>query len=366
MSNVVKAVEAGVLLGAVTTLLLVGCGGGGGGSSGSPASTVVSNAFVSALTDGVGLRRLSLSASPVVATISIATAGASGSYMASDIGIELNGNTWQTRAQVVTDYFLNSSGVWYDNTSEMPFTPNSDGTITVDGDKLTMVAVDLSGVTIKTGASYRLVNPAIAGGSAVINVGAMPISSASAVYPAGSTSWITTGLVYLTDQYHVGADSTQQIKTPTANLTALDFAGASTFTLSNPLCLPGEALVYSATQPATANTARYDVYLGSCAAVAGTATKWGTVDLAYKTVLTQSVAQFANYTGALAGVFTMSIGGVVYPAVVAVVNGGVWFGYMTPAGTATDVMSANVATQTGWLNKTAMDAVTTAAGLQNF
>lgn len=365
MRNVGKAVEAGVMLVAVSALLLAGCGGGGGGSR----TTATPNAFVTALTDGVGLRSLMLEASPVRATVVMATAGPSGSYSLSGTEKALNGNAWQTYTPVVTDYFLSHTGTWYDNTTgDASVTVNSDGTLNADGDAVTMVSVDLSNANIKTGARYRLVNPAITGGSAVVSVGAMPISSASAVYPAGSTAWIGVGLVYSMDQYQVGAGTSEQIKTPSGDLATLDFGAASTYISSNPLCLPsGAMLVYSVTQPApTNNTAHFDVYLGSCAAISS-GTLWGAVDLTYKTVLGQSIAQFSNYTGGLTGVFSETLGGVVEPAFVAVVNNKVRFGHVLPARSSLDAMNATRGTTgSANFNKTAMDAVTAAAGLPSF
>ncbi len=368
LCNVGKAVEAGLMLVAVSSLLLVGCGGGGGG--GNAGVNTTTNAFITALTDGVGLRSLSLGASPVVATVNMATAGPAGSYTVTGSEKVLSGSAWQARASVVTDYFLSASGTWVDNTAPSVLTPNGDGTVTVDGIiKGTLVAVDMSGKDLNAGASYNLVNPAISGGSAVVRVGAMPSIPPGSTYPAGSVAWITTGAGYLADYYSLGVSAPLQVKTPAGNLTALNLADASSFTLSNPLCSVNVRLVYSATQPAPANYARFDVYpMTGCAAIAA-GTPDGTVDLTYKTVRTQPVAQFSNYTGSVANAWIFSIvaAGNVEPAFVAVVNGGVWPGYMFPAGTVGDLLvAASGSLQVSGFNKTAMDAITTAARLPNF
>jgi len=363
MRNVGKAVEAGVILVAISTLLLVGCGGGG--SAGSPSTGTAPNAFIAALTDGVGLRSLTPAASPVVATVVMATAGAAGTYTMALVPKTWTGAAWQAKPATVTGYYLNSSGTWVEDSAIVPFTANADGLVYPDGEAEAWVAVDLSGAKIKTGTTYNLVDPAISGGSAVISVGAMPISSATATYPKGATAWIGTKFTYLQDDYSVYNLSTP-IKSLTGNLTTLNFADASSYNASNPLCFYSYQLVFSASQPAT-NTATFDVYQSTCNASVTMTTKRGTVDLIYKTVRTQTVAEFSNYTGSLAGAFSQVSGSIVMPYFLAPIKGSVWNGDKTPAGTNEDVLMANGSmTQVGFLNKTAMDAVTTTVGLPSF
>lgn len=365
MRNVGKAAGAGVMLVGVSAMLLVGCGGGG--SSGTTGGGAAPNAFIAALTDGVGLRSLTPATSPVVATILTVTPGASGSYSRALVEKTWSGSAWQAKPATLTSYYLNSSGTWVGNTVPVHFTANADGLVYPDGEAEAWVAVDISGSKIKTGTTYNLVDPAISGGSAVISVGAIPVTSTTATYPPGSKAWIGTKFTYLQDSYSVYNLSTP-IKSLAGNLTTLNFADASSYNASNPLCYGGLQLVYSATQSATANTATFDVYsAATCDANAASTMKHGTVDLIYKTVRTQTVAEFSNYQGSLSGWFSQVSGSIVMPNFLAPINGSVWRGQKTPAGTNQDVLMANGSMRlVGLLNKTAMDAVTTTVGLPAF
>jgi hypothetical protein len=365
MRNLGKAAEAGVMLVGVSAMLLVGCGGGG--SSGATGGGAAPNAFIAALTDGVGLRSLTPATSPALATILTVTLGASGSYSMARVEKTWSGSAWQVKPATLTSYYLNSSGTWVGNTVPVHVTANADGLVYPDGETEAWVAVDISGAKIKTGTTYNLVDPAISGGSAVISVGAIPVTSTTAIYPTGSTAWIGTKFTYVQDDYSV-YNLSKPIKSLAGNLTTLNFADASSYNASNPLCYGGVQLVYSATQSATANTATFDVYwAATCDATAATTTKYGTVDLIYKTVRTQTVAEFSNYTGSFTGTFSQVSGSVVITYFPAPINGSVWSGDKTPAGTNQDVLMANgFMTQVGLLNKTAMDAVTTTVGLPSF
>jgi hypothetical protein len=362
-----KAVEVGVMLAAVSTLVLVGCGGGGGSSA--PAATTP-NGFVAALTDGVGLRGLSLATNPVVATVVTGVPGASGSYTMRLDQKTWSGSVWHSFSATPSGYNLYPSGAWVDDTVPATFTPGAADTIVIEGDAETWLAVDLAGATIKTGTTYNLVDPAITGGSAVISVGAMDnVTSTTAIYPAGSKAWIGINLTYGLDYYEVYNITTPiQTPTPTGNLTSLNFADANSYTSSNPLCYSGYTLVYSAS-PA-ANTARFDVYpSATCVAIPGGATRVGTVDMTYKTVRTQSIAEFSNYSGGTAGFgpFSHTSGTVVMPRFFALINGVVYSGLKWPAGTKENVLMANgYMKPTDLLNKTAMDAVVAAVGLSSF
>jgi hypothetical protein len=307
---------------------------------------------------------LDVNASPAIATVVTATDGASSSYTMVRNRKTWNGSAWQPKSASATSYSLSSSGTWDDGTVSPIITANADGSITSNGENQVWMAVDLSGVKIKTGTTYNLVDPAITGGSAVINVGTMPIASTTATYPAGSRTWIGIKLTYVWDRYEVYYLMLPMM-TRAGNLTSLNFADVSSYTLSNPLCLGGFNLVYSSTP--TANTATFNVYQGGCAVIAGGTAIYGTVDLTYKTVRTQAVAEFSNYVGGPQATFIQTTGSIQMPSFLALINGTVWRGVKTPAGTNEDVLMANgFMTQAGLFNKTAMDEVMAQAGKPSF
>ena len=360
--SVRKAVEIGVLVAAVSALMLAGCGGGGG----SAGKSSVGNGFIAALTDGVGLRTLSLVANPTEATVLTATAVTSDTYEFVSNKKTWQGSSWQAASATVTGYSLSLAGIWVNNTVSPRITSKTVDSITIEGEVLTMLAVDLSGARIQAGKDYNLIDPAISGGSAVINVGALAIPSASAVYPAGSKAWIGINQTYAQDEYSVYYLAFS-IQTPTAKLTSLNFSDAVSYTTSSPLCYGGIRLVY-VSSPAT-DTARFDVYpsLSNCIAVSLGTISDGTVDITYKLARTQPVAEFSNYTGTGTSWFSDVSGTIVMPAFMALINGEVYHGTKVPAGTNENVLMANGNRKpTGLLNKTAMDAVMTAVGAPSF
>lgn len=364
MRNVSKAAEAGVMIVAVFALMLAGCGGGGG----SAGKSTISNDFIAALTDGVGLRALSLTTNPVEAMVVTATASTSGSYAMVINQKTRSGSSWQAASATASGYILSSAGVWVKDTEPMIFAAKTVDSITSEGEVQTWLAVDLSGAKIQAGKDYNLIDPAIGGGSAVLSVGALAIPSASAVYPAGSKAWIGINMTYSRDYYSVYAYGlTMPVQTPAGNLTSLNFSDAVSYTASNPLCLGGPRLVY-VSSPAT-NMAHFDVYSdqGTCTAIAVGTTPTGSIDLTYKLARTQPVAEFANYNGPTTNWFSQVSGTVVMPTFLALINGRVYHGSMSPAGTNENVLMANgYMKQNGLLNKTAMDAVMAAVGAPSF
>lgn len=406
-----KTTEAGLIVTALAALFLAGCGGGGGGGSsttststggtgGSTAgnTTGISNAYITALTDGVGLRSFSLGitglAQPVGAILT-ATASTGGSYSISTNNYVYTPTSW-TASTTPTYYSLDSAGNWVASTTPFLVTPNADGTVTLDTADLgaavsaTAVAIDLSGSKLTTGTTYKLVNAAIPTGSAVVSVGAAPsmdsngnwiaaassVISPTATYPAGSTLWALTGVTSKLDAYSVYPTQAyyHNVKTPAGTLTSISLATANTFTTAAPLCYGNNnfQLVYSATQPVTANTARFDVYINNnkatCPAIAGGATSFGKVDLVFSTVRTQVLAEFTNYTTASVISDPFNHGSVAYPlpTILASVNGALCAGTKIPTGRVFDAESASRGSMGGNLNKTAMDAIMTAAGITKF
>lgn len=364
--NIRKAVETGVMSVAVSALMLAGCGGGGGGAG----ASAINNNFIAALTDGVGLRMVRLTANPAIATVVTATAHTSGSYEMVLNEKAWSGSTWQVASAAASapGYNLNAAGTWVKDSEPMLFAAKTVDSITSEGETQTWLAVDLSGARIQAGQNFNLVDPAISGGSAVLSVGAVAIPSASAVYPAGSNAWIGIGLTYAQDFYSVSSyGMTMPAQTPAGKLASLNFSDAVNFTTDNPLCLGWTTLVY-ASSPAT-NTAHFNVYNAqvNCTAIAGGTTPSGSVDLTYQLARTQPVAVFANYTGSATNAFSYVSGTVVMPTFLALINGGVYHGSMYTAGTNKNVLMANGYTrQNGLLNKTAMDAAMAALGVPSF
>ncbi len=247
------------------------------------------------------------------------------------------------------------------------------------------------------------------GGAAMFN-NAIP---ATAVYPAGSIDWLLTGGVSSQDSYAVldasrapfatnnssaPYSSTNVVSTPISTLTNnLNVANAPVFTLSNPLCFDNLELVYSATQPAPAiaNSARFDVYTQSmnmnaagaytCTIIntvtppAGytTNTLLGSVDANFLTVRTQAITRFVSFVVAAGSAVTSPFtstdtyqAAIQHETFLAVVYGGLKSGLMQTTGWSSDLdaigRSNNNGSITGELNKTAMDAVMTAAGIALF
>ncbi len=237
--------------------------------------------------------------------------------------------------------------------------------------------------------------------------------SANAVYPAGSIDWLLTGGVssqdsyaildasrapFLTNNSSASYSTSNAVSTPISMLiNNLNVANASVFTASNPLCFDNLELVYSATQPvpAIANSARFDVYtqsmnmsaagaytcvtINTVTAPAGytTNTPLGTVDADFMTVRTQAITRFSNFVATagspLASPFFTTDpfqAAIKHETFLAVVNGGLKSGLMQTAGWSADLdaisRSNGGGNITGRLNKTAMDAVMTAAGLPLF
>lgn len=404
-----KTTEAGLIVTALAALFLAGCGGGGGGGSGATSTstggtggtttsttTGISNAYLTELSNGIGLRYFSAGVSGVagalpIGTIITATAAAGGSYTVNFNPSTYSPSSWTPKT--TSNYFLNSAGNWVTDTTTTTMTPNADGTITFDIAELggpvssTAVAVDLSGLKLNTGATYKLINPAIPTGSAVVSVGVAPaiaangngvaaassVIPATATYPTGSAIWLETGVALNQNAYAVyPTQSYFSVRTPAGTLASISLATANTFTTASPLCYGNNnlQLVYSATQPATANTARFDVYINNnmatCPAVAVGATIFAKVDMLFSTVRTQAIAEFTNYSLPGTSPFNMGNASFPYPAFLATVNGVLYTGIKTPSGRSFDAENASLGKLGGYFNKTAMDAIMTAAGITKF
>lgn len=399
-----KATEIGLMSLALSVLFLAGCGGGGGGASGSSSNgaAVTVSPYVAALADGIGLRRFMVGTAassgvsamlPLGITIT-ATSGANGSYALTLAGHAYAAPSW-TAYNTPEAYYLNAAGSWVPDTmmTAATLTPNADGTMTRNfagiGSITGMpVAVDLSGFKITAGTFLRLNNAAVPAASSVVRVGAIPafdvngnssngtpgVIPATATYPAGSKVWVWVNTAEAQDTYAAYANTFYGANTPAGNLASISFATSNTFTASNPLCYynGNYRLVYAATQPATANTARFDVYGGNapgCTAVAGGSIPFGTIDLVFVTVRTQTIALFSNFTSAtmLSDPFSYGTPGFPEQSFLATVNGAVYGGEKIPAGAQYDVSNALAGRIYGGdFNKTAMDAIMNAGGLPAF
>lgn len=294
-------------------------------------------------------------------------AGAANASSASPI-YYLNGTTWVANPVLIeTDV------------------PNADGSVAYSYNNgwraaATFASVDLSGVKLSTGAPLNI---SFNGGTSfTAYLGALGVTAsfmdsngsvvnatipASATYPAGSVAWVKTSDATTQDWYYALTDTYNTATSPTAAVTTLLFADASAYTIASPLCVHNLAFVYASPQPAglAANTARFDVYpAGTCAA--NPTGSNGTMDITYSAGPTHTLAIPSNYIPALPGTPSPVQGAAGQVFFLAPVAGGVYGGYMTPAGYQTvDPYSFPMLVRP-MLNKTAMDAVMTAIGLPKF
>ncbi len=404
-----------VVAGAILSLLVAACGGGGGGTGSTVPGAGPGNAYITALTTS-SLRTFtpgyatvafpgapSFLAIPPAGYIYGVTSNGKGWYTGTSSQLQLISNVWVTPAPVTYTWFvLNAAGSWVANPAPESYTPNADGTLTVNSVAAgvmtaSMVPAALSGTALNVGTTITLPsNPAIPAASQVVPVGAAPsvdangnvvpaassVIAASAVYPAGSIEWVATGEVVAQDEYTISTFSTSTanvMQTPAGPLAAMiTFAQASGYTAANPLCegnagIGGFEYVYTTPQPAlAANTARFNVYTGPCAAIGATNAYIGTVDFLFTTVRTQNMVLFGNFIPATVGgtnYFSPAIWGSSFTFttfIAAPGNGFVYQGYMFPKGLPLDLRTAYSKRAYGQKNKTAMDAIMNAIPLPTF
>ena len=375
-----------------------------------PSTGGTTNPFITALTNGIGLREFipgvtgiagGASAVPPMGTIDTATPNGNGSYTPSVSWLALAAGAWSPASAPVSPFSvvsLSPAGAWLPTTTLSTLTANANGTLTITSVAFgtmtaTPVAVNLAGATLNGGTTMTLPSsPYISAASSVVSVGKAPaidssgnsvapassVIAATAAYPAGSTEWVLTGEVSGQDSYNVAEAPVMQMVTPAGPLATITLAGASSYTSANPLCTGSPVaffeFVYSATQPGTANTARFDVYSGAgtaCGAITASNVLEGTVDFFYTTVRTQPVVQLTNFiaaTGFTINPFSVTLApGLSGTSFIAAPgNGSVYYGISLPMGYPLDLAAATSGAAYGPMNTTGMNAIMTAAGLPTF
>lgn len=348
----------------VSSVLVAGCGGGGGGggsgsgSSSSMVATPVDRFFADAQASAGSLNVAWLSATSSAsgvpasytmnAGVDTLTPTGTNRYSMVSVDKTLIGAEWKDITDPVTYYDLTDTGWVNTRNTIVSFVNNLNGTMTIEieGVKIeTAVRImELAGTAINC---YPLVI------SSINAVGESPVSPCTIAgrYPAGAVSYSFPNTPQIEDSYYLDAGNIAHPSVVTNDqgvpLTALPVLG-TTFCISVGTTSSGFH-AFKAITPAPVSGENYNAYLVKSCTQADIAATGSFTPHLRSSVLMRNTGNSVGTT-----VISMQYSGSSYLSILGVIEGKVYRGGMSPAGT--------TETSSSWKNKIAINAELVASG----